>query len=128
MNDKPIRQLLVNGLTNPNAHITLEDVVSGISHKKAGIKPPGFKHTAWQLLEHLRIAQLDILEFCRDPEYDSPSFPDGYWPETAEPPSAESWQESIILFESDLAEFVDLINNNSQDLLTPFEQAFQRWR
>ena len=123
MTDKLIRELLVNGLTNPNAHITFDDVVADLPVSKAGLQVPGFKHTAWQLLEHLRIAQFDILEFCRDPEHESPSFPEGYWPESHEPPSQESWEESIELFQSDLGEFIDLVNDKSLDLLTPFEQG-----
>lgn len=123
MSDRAIRELLVNGLTNPNAHVTFDDVVTDFPVNRAGEQVAGFKHTAWQLLEHLRIAQLDILEFSRDPEHDSPSFPEGYWPESHEPPSEESWSNSINMFNSDLEEFIGLIEDRSLDLLTPFEQG-----
>jgi len=123
MTDKLIRELLVNGITNRNAHVTFDDVVSDFPVSRAGDKVTGCKHTAWQLLEHLRIAQLDILEFSRNVEHDSPIFPDGYWPEGSQPPSDTSWRESVDTFRADLTEFIELINNESLDLLTPFEQG-----
>ena len=63
------------------AHVTPEDGITGVSPDQRGARPPGHPHTIWQLLEHLRICQDDLVEYSRDPNYTSPDFPEGYWPE-----------------------------------------------
>src|SRR5436305_264903 len=80
------------------AHLNFGDGVAGLPPALPGSKPPGVPHTPWRLLEHLRIAQWDILEFCRDPKHVSPPFPDGYWPEGDAPPSEEAWDRSVEAF------------------------------
>lgn len=85
-----------------------------------GNKPKGAAHTAWQLLEHLRIAQNDILEFSRDPKYVSPKWPEGYWPKEIAPPTSEAWDDTIAAFEKDHQAFGKLISDPAQDLLAKF--------
>jgi hypothetical protein len=81
-----------------------------------GAKPNGLPHTAWMLLEHLRLAQWDILEFCRTSKHTSPDWPKGYWPKTETPPSAAAWNRSIQQFRQDLKAMQDLVANPKTDL------------
>ena len=85
-----------------------------------GKKPRGAPHTAWQLLEHMRIAQWDILEFSRNPRHASPKWPDGYWPETAAPPDEAAWDKSIKRFRADLKAMQKLVADPANDLFAPF--------
>lgn len=117
-----IRKELVFHLKGGNAHIKFDEVVADFPAKLRGTVPKGLPYSAWQLLEHLRIAQEDILQFClnHDGSYSQPSWPDGYWPQKAAPPSENAWDESIKKTKSDLQKFVKLINDSKSDLLTPF--------
>ena len=84
--------------------------------KLRGVKPDGLPHSTWMLLEHLRLAQLDILEFSRNPKYESPKWPEGYWPTTEVPPSAIAWNRSIQEFREGLEAMQDLVRNPKTDL------------
>jgi hypothetical protein len=116
MNDKELRQHLVKMLTEPNAHLTFEKATGDFPQQHYGTAVDGCAHTAWQLLEHLRIAQWDILEFSHDSSHVSPKFPNGYWPETATPPDDEAWIKSIEQFKNDLGQMCDLISDESNDM------------
>ncbi|HET9220271.1 MAG TPA: DinB family protein, partial [Terriglobia bacterium] len=87
----PVREQVIKLLRGGQAHLTLDDVVKGFPSKLRGVKPRGAPHTAWQLVEHLRIALWDILEFSRDAKHTSPPWPDGYWPKEEKPPSDAAW-------------------------------------
>jgi len=80
------------------------------------LKPPGAPHSAWQLLEHMRIAQSDILEFSRDGKHKSPPWPEGYWPKAETPPSAASWNNSLRSFRADLKAMAKLVGDKRTDL------------
>jgi hypothetical protein len=84
-----------------------------------GRKPRAAQHTAWQLLEHLRIAQWDILEFSRKPKHVSPAWPDGYWPATPAPPDEAAWDKSVRRFRADLKAMQKLVANPASDLFAP---------
>ena len=84
--------------------------------KLQGVKPDGLPHTAWMLLEHLRLAQWDILEFSRNPKYKAQKWPDDYWPKTEAPPSAAAWDKSVKQFRQDLKAMQDLVANPETDL------------
>ena len=116
----PLRQHLLDALKGDQAHATFEGAVKDFPAALRGKKPEGAAHTAWQLLEHLRITQNDILEFSRDPKYVSPKWPEGYWPADTAPPSNAAWHESITAFEKDHGEFRKLISESSVDLLSKF--------
>lgn len=111
-----LRQHLVELLTGGHAHATFEDAIKGLPAQLRGVKPANFPHSAWMILEHLRIAQWDILEFSRDEKHESPNFPDGYWPKTEAPPSDQAWTKSVEQFESDLEAMKDLVKNPKTDL------------
>jgi hypothetical protein len=81
-----------------------------------GAKPAGFPHSAWMILEHLRLAQRDILEFSRNRKHASPKWPEGYWPETQAPPNAVAWSKSVEQFQSDLNAMKELVKNPKTDL------------
>lgn len=115
---KTLREQLVTALGGGESHITFDKVVKDFPPAARGQKPQGAPHSAWELVEHMRIAQRDILEFSRNPKHQSPKFPDGYWPETEAPPSADAWQKSVSAFEQDFQELAQIMRNS--DLFTPF--------
>lgn len=115
-NDSSLRQHLLELLAGGHAHLTLDDAVNDFPADLRGQRPPGAPHSAWELLEHIRIAQWDILEFARDPKHVSPQFPSGYWPATVAPPNASAWNESIEAFRRDLSALADLARDESVDL------------
>jgi len=90
--------------------------VEEFPEKLRGLKPEKLPYSAWQLLEHLRIAQWDILEFSRDAGHKSPDWPGGYWPKDAAPPSKDAWDKSVKQFESDLKEMKELVTDPKTDL------------
>jgi uncharacterized damage-inducible protein DinB len=91
-----LRDHLVRALAWEDAHVGFDTAVTGIPHDKRGLQAAGFEHTLWQLVEHLRIAQEDILDFCVNPSYEhSMTWPDDYWPKAMAPPSEEAWARSI---------------------------------
>jgi hypothetical protein len=114
--DHSLRQHLIDLLNGGNAHATFDDVISGIPPTLRGQKPAGLPHTAWMLLEHLRRAQWDILEFSRNRKHVSPAWPEGYWPDAEAPPSASAWSASIKSFRKDLKAMQDLVRNPKTDL------------
>ena len=111
-----LREHLVELLCARNAHADLEAALSGFPAKLRGKKPRGAPHTAWQLLEHIRIAQWDILEFTRNPKHVSPAWPDGYWPKTAAPPRRAAWNESVRRVRADLKAMQMLVGNKKTRL------------
>ena len=114
--DHSLRQHLKYLLSDGGAHVKFSDVVSSFPANLRGQKPSGFPHSAWMLLEHMRIAQWDILEFSRNPKYASPEWPGGYWPRTETPPNAATWSASIKAFNKDLNEMQALVTNPKTDL------------
>ena len=117
--DQIVREHLLWLLDGGNAHICFDEAVAGLPPKMRAARPDNVPYTPWQLLEHMRIAQWDILEFCRNPEHVSPDFPDGYWPQGAAPPDAASWQRSLTAFRADLRAMRDLVTDPATDLYTP---------
>jgi hypothetical protein len=112
----PVREQMLALLKGGNAHVTLDKVVKDFPAKLRGVKPEGAPHTAWQLLEHMRIAQWDILEFSRSSKHVSPEWPSGYWPKSGKPPDADGWKKSVASFEKDLKAMQNLIEDPKTDL------------
>lgn len=115
-NDASLRQHLVSLLKEGHAHATFDDAVKDMPAELRGKRPKGAEHSPWEVLEHLRIAQRDILEFSRNPKHKSPDWPKGYWPEKPEPPDDKAWDKSVSAFRSDLKELCDLVADKSTDL------------
>jgi len=114
--DSSLRKHILYLLKGGGAHLSFDEAVKRIPSRLRGVKPAGAPHTAWQLLEHMRRAQWDILEFSRNPKHVSPEFPDGYWPESETPPSASAWNQSLRAFRKDLQAMMALVSKPSTDL------------
>jgi hypothetical protein len=111
-----LRKHLLELLQGGGAHAKFDDAIEGLPPKLRGAKPPNFPHSAWMILEHLRIAQWDILEFSRDSKHKSPKWPEGYWPKAESPSDAAAWENSIEDFRADLKEMEDLVADPKTDL------------
>lgn len=114
--DADLRQHVINLLKGGHAHATFDDAVKNFPHELRGKKPKGAEYSAWQLLEHLRIAQWDILEFSRDPNHKSPDWPSGYWPAKPAPPDEKAWDKSVRAFRRRLKELSDMVADETVDL------------
>jgi hypothetical protein len=114
--DVMLRKQLAHLLKGGGAHVHFEDVLKDLPESKRGVLVPGLPHTAWQLLEHARIAQWDILEFSRNAKHVSPDFPGGYWPKTPVPPDNAAWEKSVRTFREDLQALVRLVGSPRTDL------------
>jgi hypothetical protein len=114
--ERALRQQVLDLLAGGGAHAGFDDAISGLPAKLRGRKPRGLPHTAWMLVEHMRIAQRDILEFSRNPNYVCPHWPDDYWPPQQAPPSPAAWAASIQKFRQDLKTMQALVKNPKTDL------------
>ena len=114
-----LRALLKGG----NAHMAFDDAVSGFPLKEINRRLPNASYTVWHLLEHMRIAQWDILGFVRDPHHISPDFPDGYWPRPDKTASAAGWRKTIKDFSADLSAVEELVLNPETDFFGPIPHA-----
>jgi hypothetical protein len=117
--DRSLRQHLLELLSGGHAHLDFDKAIAGLPVKLRGAKPPGMPHTPWRLVEHMRIAQWDILRFSIDPKHVSPDFPDGYWPGGDAPPDAKAWSRCVTGFRADLQATKDLVSNPKTDLFKP---------
>jgi hypothetical protein len=112
-----LRKHLADMLRMKGAHVNLDAAVCDFPAALRGARPNGAPHSAWQLLEHMRIAQEDILDFSRNPRYKEKKFPDDYWPAQEAPPNEDAWEKSIERFHRDLQEMQELIADTKHDLL-----------
>jgi uncharacterized damage-inducible protein DinB len=99
-----------------DAHVGFDAAVKGIAPRLLGLKPKGLPYSLWQLLEHLRLAQRDILDFCRDPGYAAKNWPDDYWPTLPAPPNPRAWPKSVAAFRADRRALQRLADNPAVDL------------
>ena len=111
-----LREHLVSLLTAGHAHATFEAAVKGLPVELRGKRPKNAEHSPWEIVEHLRIAQWDILEFSRDAKHVSPNWPSGYWPKSPAPPDDKAWDKSVRAFRRDLKAMCDLVNDESTNL------------
>lgn len=119
----PLRQHLVNLLTKAEAHVDVRSVLQEFPAELRGRKPKGAPHTPWQLLEHMRIAQRDILEFSLSAKHVSPKWPEGYWPQTEAPPDQKAWANSVKQFLADLDRICQMTNDSKLDLMAKIPQG-----
>ena len=115
-NDKSLRDQLLDLLSAGNAHVSFEDFIKGFPVETCGQRVESLPYTAWQVLEHMRIAQWDILEFSRDANHVSPDWPKGYWPGPDEVGSADLWHKTVARFRNDLQAMKDLVADPANDL------------
>jgi hypothetical protein len=122
-NDKVLREHVLDLLIGEGAHVNFDAAVKNLPVELRGKRPHGGAHSPWEVLEHLRITQWDILEFTRNPQHVSPEFPAGYWPGIQAPPNAKAWEESADAFRRDQRELADLVANEASDLLAAIPHA-----
>jgi len=115
-NDKSLRKHLVELLDGGQAHASFDDVIADFPAKLRGEKPAGLPHSAWMLLEHMRIAQWDILDFSRNPKYKTLKWPEEHWPKSPSPPNAAAWDSTVKSFHHDLDAMKKLVNDAKTDL------------
>ena len=117
MADKALRAQLADFLDWKNAHVGLDDAVKGIPPKLRGAVPAGFAHSVWQIVEHVRIAQHDILDFCQNPQYKhTMKWPDDYWPKTPGPKDAAAWTRALAAVRRDRKAMQQVAADPSIDL------------
>ena len=118
-----LRAHVLKLLRSGSAHADFERALKDLPVTQRGAKPAGAPYTIWQLVEHLRIAQLDILQFSRDANHKSPKWPDEYWPKMQSPPNEAAWDVSVEHCRRDMEDFEDMIADSANDLLRPIEDA-----
>jgi hypothetical protein len=114
--DQSLREHLLYLLKDGGAHVSLDDAMGDWPAQLAGVKVANFPHTAWMLLEHMRLAQWDILEFSRNAKHVSPAWPEGYWPKSEAPPDEKAWIASMAAFKKDLRTMERLVSERKVDL------------
>jgi hypothetical protein len=115
--DASLRTQVLGLLDGGGAHLRAREILRGFSRRYVGRRPTGVAHSAWEVLEHLRIAQHDILQYCLDPMYRSPRWPQGYWPKEPEPPTPDAWTRSARAFLAGLQACKSVARNRGIDLL-----------
>jgi hypothetical protein len=108
--------IVASSLDWEQAHASLEHAIKGLAPELRGRRPDQFPHSAWELLEHIRLAQHDLLEFCRNPKYKEPKWPDDYWPSSAAPSTNEAWVKSVADIRHDSAELKRFVSEDHRDL------------
>jgi hypothetical protein len=111
---------LVDLITKANAHVSFKQAITGIPFEQVGIKPQNLPYNIWMLVEHLRIAQADILDFSINPQYKELKWPEEYWPTNEVPANEGEWQKSLDQIRKDMNTFIDLLEAPNVDLYTPF--------
>jgi hypothetical protein len=117
--DQLLREHLLELLSSSHAHLNFEKATADMPIELSGVKPASLPYTVWQLVEHMRIAQWDILQFSINPRHVSPDFPEGYWPSETAPPSRERWDQCLTAFRADLKATMRLVADPKTNLLTP---------
>jgi len=115
-NDQELRKHLIELLDGGSAHATFDHVIADFPVRQRGKIPNGLPHSSWMLLEHMRLAQWDILDFSRNPKYQEMKFPDDYWPKTPAPSDQKAWERSVQSFQEDLEAMKALVNDPKTDL------------
>ncbi|MGH9562654.1 MAG: DinB family protein [Terracidiphilus sp.] len=114
--DSSLRKHLIDLLAGGQAHATFDKAVKNLTENLRGKQPKGAEHSPWEILEHLRIAQWDILEFTGNPSHQSPDWPSGYWPAQPSPPDAKAWDKSVRAFRRNLKALCDLVADPATNL------------
>lgn len=117
--DKQLRQQLAKALDWREAHADLASAVADFPVEQRGAVPENMPHSAWQLLEHIRIALWDIVQFCQSTRHKSPPWPEGYWPKKPAPPSEEAWDRSVEAIHENIEIIRKLITDPKHDLMAP---------
>jgi hypothetical protein len=117
--DKIIIAELTKLLLGGSAHASMHDALKGLDPKLRGVKPPHMPYSIWQLVEHIRIAQWDMLQFCKDAEHKSPNWPEDYWVKEVSPAHESDWDDALKQINDDLDEFIELMEHSDLYLKLP---------
>jgi len=120
---KQLKDQLLDRFTKSGAHADLFDALRGLSWEQAGQKQENFPYNIWQLAEHIRITQYDILEFCRNPDYKSPDWPLGYWPKQNSPEDSKEWKQTLDHIQADHQTFANWLRQEDADILKRFDHG-----
>jgi hypothetical protein len=123
MNDENLRMTLARLLRQSQSHAGLQQALEGFPVTLAGKRVEGFRHTAWQQLEHLRLAAEDLVQYCRNADYKDLGWPDGYWPESTAPDSDEAWEESVQALLDATEAMAALVEDERHDLFATVPSA-----
>jgi hypothetical protein len=115
----PLREQLARALGWEDAHASFDSATKGLPESLRGKVPAGMAYSCWQLVEHLRITQWDILDFCINPGYEERKWPDDYWPKDPGPESPAHWERSLRAFAEDRDRLIRLAKDPSIDLFAP---------
>lgn len=118
--DETLRKHVTELLEGGHAHLDFEKATANLPIALRGSNPQNLPFSPWRLIEHMRIAQWDILQFSINPQHISPDFPDGYWPDGDGPSDTDKWDQTIAAFQADLKTMIDMVNDPKTDLFTPF--------
>jgi hypothetical protein len=119
-NNATLAKDLISYLKGSHAHVSLDDALKGLPADLRGVVPPGLPYSIWQLLDHIRIAQWDMVAFSSDPKHQSPPWPKGYWAKEAAPASEKVWTECLKKIKEDEEKLVGLLEDPDVDLFAPF--------
>lgn len=120
MDSQSLIQQLIDLLTKGNAHVTFEKAIEHVSFSNLGTKPYNLPYSIWMMVEHLRIAQADILDFSINQNYEELNWPDDYWPKNESPKDESEWKNSLQQILKDKEQFIRLLNEPGIDLFKPF--------
>lgn len=120
--DQKLREQLVNHLKGGNAFSPIEKVVKDVPFEKIGIVPDGLPYSFYQQVYHLWYAQKDIIDYCRNDDYEAGNWPDDYWPENKAPKDEKEWENLIEKLFDERDEFCKYLKDSSNDLFEPFSQ------
>jgi hypothetical protein len=123
MGDERLRKELIELLKGGHAHASAERIIQGISPQVRQTRPSASSHTIWELLEHVCLAQEDILRYTLDPEWISPKFPEGYWPGDSNPVTDSDWDKSVANFLRDLGDVIKIVEDDGLDLTAEIPHA-----
>jgi len=116
IDNRELREQLVELIRGGSAHVDVKSAVADFPADKRGVKPDGAPYNAWQLLWHMNFTLHDLLEFCTNPKYLAPKWPDEYWPKEEEPPSTVAWDATLRALQADLAAFEKMIMDSAQNM------------
>ncbi|MEO8819893.1 MAG: DinB family protein [Ginsengibacter sp.] len=114
---------LIEFLSKGNSHVLLDDALKDIPFELLNKTPENLPYNLWQMTQHIRISQKDILNFCCDPDYKSPEWPEGYWPANKQPSSKEEWESCVEQIKEDRESFIGLLKEKNESLCEPFDHG-----
>lgn len=121
--DKLLREAITNYLENPHTHKTLEEIVKDFPEKLINTVPDGVPYSFWQMLEHIRVSQFDMVDFIQNPNYKEMKWPEDYWPGKNEMATKQIWDNAVKQYSEDLKTLQKIVNDPESDLFAPIKHG-----